>query len=382
MRRTILGTLTILSFVSLSLLSPSCTSEKKARVSISMKDGADSEIVVTRLDVNKNSVVDTLVCDESGHAGFKVKVPAADPDFFYIYSNGDRLASLVLKGGDKIRVEVADGGYSVSGSEDCDLLRLADERYAEVSEQFEVLSDRLIANYEDVQKADSFRKDMGSLFVSYYRECVAFVMEHPASMASVSVLFQRVGDNLQVFATDTDVAHFKRVRDSIAAYYPQSKYLDALDKEISSRENALAMRIGMENVEEVGFPDLVLPGVDGKDVQLSAVDAPVILVHFWTASDASQNIYNTQVLKPLYDKYKGRGLEIYAVSYDTDKALWAQVVSKQNAGWINVNDYDASSSTFYNITDLPTTVVITGDTVIDSGEFDRVELERIIRSEL
>ena len=89
----------------------------------------------------------------------------------------------------------------------------------------------------------------------------------------------------------------------------------------------------MENVEEVGFPDLVLPGVDGKDVQLSAVDAPVILVHFWTASDASQNIYNTQVLKPLYDKYKGKGLEIYAVSYDTDKALWAQVVSKQNAGW-------------------------------------------------
>ena len=363
------------------LLLASCHSGRKASVSLDLGEGGVREIVLTRLDVNKNSVIDTLVCDEAGRLRFKVKVPAGDPDFFYLYQDGDKVLSLVLAGGDKVAVKADDaGGYSIEGSDDSRLLMEAEGRYQDISEQFEVLSDRLVANYEDIAEADGFRRDMGKLCVSYYRECVAFVMEHPSSMASVSVLFQKVGDNLNVFATDTDAAHFKRVRDSIASYYPHSRYLAALDSEISSREEALELRIRLENTEEVGFPDLVLPDVNGKDVQLSSVDASVILLHFWTASDASQNIYNTQVLKPLYDKYKSRGLEIYAVSYDADKAGWAEIVREQDTGWINVNDYMSVSSVIYNVTELPRTFIISGTTVVDSGSFNKVELEKAIRS--
>lgn len=374
-----------LSLLSLLLLfmSCACTSGNKASVSVHIGAANGEDVVLTCLDVNRNSVVDTLTCDESGNVKFKVKVPAGNPDFYYLYLRGDKIASLVLKGGDKVRLDISDSGScAIEGSEESELLMEAEARYAEVSDRFEVLSDRLIANYEDVDKADGFRRDMGQLYVSYYRECVNFVMEHPGAMASVSVLFQRIGDNLQVFATDTDAAHFKRVRDSIAAVYPESKYLVPMDNEISSRESALELRMRLETSKEIGFPDLILPDTQGKEVQLSSVDARLILLHFWTASDASQNIYNTQVLKPLYDKYRAEGLEIYAVSYDIDKAHWAGIVREQDCGWINVNDCTSSSSLIYNVTDLPMTFVICGNTVTDSGVFNRVRLERIIRSGL
>lgn len=371
------------TLVAAALFLFSCQPGGKAVINLDIEDGGGRKVVLTRLDVNKNSVVDTLVCDESGHLRYAVKVPADNPDFFYLYEDGNKIASLVLAGGDKVEVRSdSSGNFSVTGSSDCSLLQEAEAKYREVTEQFEILSDRLVANYKDVDKADGFRREMGKLFVSHYRECVAFVMEHPSSMASVSVLFQRVGDNLGVFATDTDVAHFKRVRDSIAAIYPHSKYLPSLDEEISSREDALALRIKLENSGETGFPDLILPDVNGNYVQLSSVGKPLVLLHFWTASEASNNIYNTQVLKPLYDKYKGQGLEIYAVSFDTDKALWAGIVKEQNTGWINVNDFTSSSAGIYNVTELPRTYVIAGSTVVDSGSFNKVQLERIIRAEI
>ena len=84
----------------------------------------------------------------------------------------------------------------------------------------------------------------------------------------------------------------------------------------------------------------------------------------------------------MYDKYKGQGLEIYAVSFDTDKALWAGIVKEQNTGWINVNDFTSSSAGIYNVTELPRTYVIAGSTVVDSGSFNKVQLERIIRAEI
>lgn len=360
-----------------ALMFCSCSSDK---ASISLKTAVPGEkIVLTQLDVNRNTVLDTLMCDENGDAKIKVKVPKGDPDFFFLFKDGKKMASLVLGGGDKVKVEIPeDGNAAVSGNTDSELFQKAEHRYAEVTEQFDVLSDRLFANKGDVAKADGFRKDMGQLFVSYYRECLQFVMEHPKSMASVGVLFQRIGDNLQVFATDTDVAHFKRVRDSLAVSYPKSRYLKTLDEEIDSRDKALTMRMKMSAAEEVGFPDLILPDLKSEMVQLSSVDAKVIVLHFWIAAEAEHNIYNAEVLKPVFSKFRGRGLQIYQVSYDVDKAVWARNVNDQKLGWINVNDRSRTSALSYNVDKVPQTFVIADGVIVERGIFSESELEKIV----
>ena len=80
-----------------------------------------------------------------------------------------------------------------------------------------------------------------------------------------------------------------------------------------------------------------------------------------------------ELLKPLYEQYKSKGLGIYAVCVDPDKAEWAQVVKSQELPWVNVNDGlgTASRSLFlYNFQRVPCCLLLTEDgiTSVNVGE--------------
>lgn len=351
-------------------------SRDRAVIDISLPGMAGEKLVLTRLDVSRNVVVDTIVCGQDGKARYRVQVPEDGPDFFYLASPSGRLASLVLSEGDRVRVvDDGRGGVAASGSEECRLMMQADSMYAGTAGSLEALSDRLVANAADVARADGFRREMGRIFAEYYREAVYFVMSHPASMASVSVLFQKFGDNLNVFSSDTDVAHFRMVRDSIAARYPRSRYLGPLDSEIRRRENALTFRMMVGAAEQVGYPDLVLPDVVSRRVQLSSLKEKVVIVHFWSASDNVQKMYNLDVLRPVYDKYRGKGLQIYQVSLDADKGEWARTVSNQGLEWINVNGSTSSAASYYQVTELPSTFIIADGGIVERGWYSLEALD-------
>jgi peroxiredoxin len=116
------------------------------------------------------------------------------------------------------------------------------------------------------------------------------------------------------------------------------------------------MDLTMQNARETTFPEIELPSMDGSKVSLGSVDSKAVLVYFWQASDASQKMFNQDVLLPLYNQYHPKGLEIYAVSLDTDKGVWASAVKSQNLPWINVCDGRGAASpaaVVYNISSLP-----------------------------
>jgi hypothetical protein len=74
---------------------------------------------------------------------------------------------------------------------------------------------------------------------------------------------------------------------------------------------------------------------------------------FWSASDNAQKMLNAELLQ-LYNKYKGKGFQIYEVCVDTDKTNWASVV--RNLPWINVCDGMGASSvaiSTYNVANVP-----------------------------
>lgn len=354
-----------------------CSSDR-AKVSI-CGASPDESIVLMQMDVNRYKVLDTLVCDARGQSSFRVDVPEDDPDFYFLYSGGRKIGTLLLRAGDDVRVELKDGQMILSeGSSDCELLNRMERRYNEVTGQFERLSDALVANVDNPQKSDELRREMGSLFVSYYRESVGFVMQHPSSLVSVYCLSLTIGDNLKVFSSDTDVAHFRTVRDSLGAHLPHSRYLESLERQIRLREDALAMRIKLDSAKEIGFPDLVLSDTQGQKRQLSSVDSKVIVLHFWSAADAAQKMYNMEVLKPLYEKYSAKGMQIWQVSFDTDKTLWATVVREQGLQWTNVNDYDGDSALYYSVTELPATFVIADGSIVARDVYGMSNLDKLI----
>lgn len=361
-----------------ALLAAACT--PTAKVDGTIASAPSSEVVMKLLNVNRYEVLDTVNTDASGRFTYKVKVEKGQPEFVYVYHNDARVASLLLEAGDKVNF-VADtlGNYSVEGSDESAKLAQVEKEYSAAQARLQAIADQ-VADAEG-EDAASLRQQLGKEYVDYYRKCVRYILENSRSLTVVPVLYQNFGPDLPVFAQSTDAIHFVNVADSLALSYPQSKYVKALKKEAERRFGYLELEAKIRNASEIGYPDVVLPDVNAEKIRLSEVDAEVIMLYFWSATDASQKMFNLDVLKSLYDDYHSKGFEIYQVALDPDKAGWAQVVKQQNLPWINVCDGLGASSPYvvtYNIPALPATYIIADGELVDGQVVDEKSLRKLL----
>ena len=368
----------VIKCAAVALLAAACT--PTAKVDGTIASAPSSEVVMKLLNVNRYEVLDTVNTDASGRFTYRVKVEKGQPEFVYVYHNDTRVASLLLEAGDKVNV-VADtlGNYSVEGSAESARLAQVEKEYSAAQARLQAIADQ-VADAEG-EEAASLRQQLGKEYVDYYRKCVRYILENSRSLTVVPVLYQNFGPDLPVFAQSTDAIHFVSVADSLALSYPQSKYVKALKKEAERRFGYLELEAKIRNAAEIGYPDVVLPDVNAEKIRLSEVDAEVIMLYFWSATDANQKMFNLDVLKSLYEDYHSKGFEIYQVALDPDKTGWAQVVKQQNLPWINVCDGLGASSpyvTTYNIPALPATYIIADGELVDGQVVDEKSLRRLL----
>ena len=128
--------------------------------------------------------------------------------------------------------------------------------------------------------------------------------------------------------------------------------------------------------------------VKGEKVKLSSVVASskVVMLYFWTSTDAAQTLFNTDVMLPVYEEFKDNGFEIYSVCADVDKSAWAAVVRNQNLPWVNVCDGNGSASVAlatYNVQSLPVSYfIVEGKLTPAPGVKDEATLRRFIKDRL
>ena len=351
-----------------------------ARVEGEVEQAASSDVIVKMLNANRLEVLDTVAVDASGKFSCKVEVEEGQPEFIYLYHGDRKIASLLLSEGESVKVKADTlGHYTVSGSEESEKLAQVEKDFAAVSARISALAARLESASE--QQAAEISKDITKEYIAYYRDRVKYVMKNSRSLTVVPVFYQTLGEGLPVFGQLTDGIHFSNVCDSLETVYPDSKYVHSLRAEAQARmaQMELSARIGA--ADEIGFPDITLPNVKGEKIQLSSLDSKVIILQFWTASEASQKMFNLDVLKPLYDDYHKRGLEIYQVALDPDKGSWANVMKEQKLPWINVCDGLGAASPYtllYNIGALPATFIISDGELVDGNVVDDKSLRKLI----
>lgn len=343
-----------------ALAAVSCA--KTAKIQGTVAEAPQSDVIVKLLDVNTYKVLDTVKTDASGRFSYSVEVAEGQPEFVYLFHGDTKLASLVLEAGDKVSVEADTlGTYTVTGSEESVKLQEVEKNYSEfIGKVAGILNAASEGELTDADLA-GINKAVSKEYVNYYRKAVAYVISNQKSITSVPVLFQTVDTGFPVFNQPTDAVTFRSVCDSLKTVYPESKYVKALDKEAERREQALSLSIKLSEQEQVNFPDIVLPDINGQKSALSAVDAKIILLYFWTASDAAHKMFNVDTLLPLYEQYHSKGFEIYSVAIDADKATWAASVKNQKLPWINVCDglgLSCPALAIYNVGSIPTSFVI------------------------
>jgi hypothetical protein len=340
-----------------------------------LQDKADAPVIVKLLDINKYQVLDTVRTDAAGAFSYKPEIQEGRPEFIYLFYGDKKIASLLLQQGDHVQV-TADtlGNYTVEGSDESLLLQEVEGDYA----QFMLDMARLSADPDASQ-------ELSRRYVDYYRRSVRYVMEHPKSLTSVPVLFQRVNDGLAVFDQPTDGILFGSVCDSLKSVYPDSRYVQALEREATRRTNLLQISQRLQDAEQVGFFDIELPALDGTKTKLSGVDAKVVMLYFWATTD-EQKLFNMDTLIPVYNEFHDRGFEIYGVSLDVDKTAWATVVRSQQLPWVNVCDTRGDQSPYvglYGLQTLPAAFfVVNGDMDANAHVTDAASMRKYLQGKL
>jgi peroxiredoxin len=355
----------IIIFAAAMVAAAACSSN--ARIEGELAGAPSSEVVVKLLNINHYEVLDTVKTDAAGKFSYKAEIAKGQPEFIYVFYKDTKVASLLLEAGDKVSV-TADtlGTYEVAGSEESLKLAQIEKEYTEALARLTALSAQSMTTKG--AEYDEIRRQIGQEYINYYRSRVKYVMENSKSLTAVPVLFQNFGSDLPVFGQSTDAIQFTNVADSLEMVYPDSRYVKALRTEAKRRMDYMELETRLNSAEEIGYPDIVLPDVNANKIRLSEVDSKVVMLFFWSSADASQKMFNLDFLKSAYEDYHKKGLEIYQVSLDVDKAAWARVVKEQKLPWINVCDSRGSASPYvltYNIGSLPAVYVISDGELVD-----------------
>ena len=338
-------TVKILAATAAALLLAACG--PKTVIEGTLQDKADAPVIVKLLDVNKYQVLDTVKTNASGAFSYKPEIEKDHPEFIYLFYGDTRVAALLLEKGETAVVKADTlGRYTVEGSKGSAELAIVDKAYNDFHAALDAHVDTPVEMTRD--------------YIKHYREGVRFLLEHPYSLASVPLLYERLGE-ASIFPQATDAILFRNAADSLKSVYPESRYVKALQKEAENRMRVLELNSQLQQASETSFPDIAGPDINGERKALSEVDAKVILVHFWDASDVAQKMLNIDTLLPIYKDFHARGFEIFSICVTPDKPEWASSVLAQKLPWININDGLGGASTAvitYGVNQLPDSFLI------------------------
>lgn len=128
-------------------------------------------------------------------------------------------------------------------------------------------------------------------------------------------------------------------------------------------------------------PDISLKDINGNTRKLSDSKGKIILVDFWASWCMPCRKSNKELL-PLYNKYKNKGFEIFAVSLDQKESDWRKAVIADKISWTQVIDtggWDASVALAWGIELLPTSYLVNAEGTIIAVNPSRKLLERSIK---
>ncbi|HTE34633.1 MAG TPA: TlpA disulfide reductase family protein [Chryseolinea sp.] len=159
---------------------------------------------------------------------------------------------------------------------------------------------------------------------------MSFLKRHRNSIMSVSVLMSyaersRYGRSKDAFARTKCMKLYdvlgQNVLTSNLGRRLQDEYILTTNK----------VRIGDK------YSDFKQPNVNGDTIKLSDIHGKLILLEFWASNCGPCRASNPELVK-LYSKYKSKGFEIVAVSFDRKKDAWVKAIEQDNLNWIHVSD--------------------------------------------
>lgn len=108
------------------------------------------------------------------------------------------------------------------------------------------------------------------------------------------------------------------------------------------RENVIFLE---QNLIGKTAPDLTLENIDGEYVNLHKIDSKITIVIIYEPDCSHCKEFVPKFHADVYQKYKNKGLEVFAIYSMDDKEEWTEFLTKHSLyDWINVWDENNSSN--------------------------------------
>ena len=380
MKKTFLG----LTIIILSVLS-ACT-EKAAQFHIEghIAGAKDSTLYLEALTLNDGvQTIDSAKLGEDGAFCFAYSDTTSCPEFYRLRIAG-QVINLSVDSTETIGVEAKwpdmAFNYRTTGSGNCDTIRILSLKLADLERRIVEMSENRSYTLDE--------RDLNIMkMLKEYKDTVKiwYIQNNYEKASSYYALFQMV-NGMGIFDVEndaSDVTWVGAVANSWSEHYPGSlRTQNLINIAMRGRRNThkrvVELNVDNDKVKETGIIDMEFPDITGKGRRLSDLKGNVVLLDF-TAYRANGSQERTIRMRSLYEKYHGRGLEIYQVSLDPDIHYW-KTVSK-NLPWVCVFCEEGPSSdiiTIYQVQQLGTYFLIDRDNNLVSRAENITYLEKEI----
>ena len=335
------------------------------------------------LSLSGVEILDSVTLDGNGHFLFTGERPECFD--FYRLRIGDKVINLAVDSTETITVKASlpsmSTSYDIEGSEDSrklqELVMLQMQLQRDINKlaksagpETGILAERIN------EKVDLFKSETG----------MEYIFKCPDKPCAYYALFMSINGSplFRPQELRQDAKYFASVATSMDMRYPDAVRTSHLHNVALKGMKATAAPAPVSDdvagrlaglVTETGVIDVALPDIDGVTHHLTDLKGNVVLLDF-TAFKTDFSIEYNLMLRELYDKFAGRGFEIYQVSVDVDEHYW--MTTAGNLPWICVHDEDNIESEYlqtYRVETLPTAFLLDRNNEITERMQDYRDLE-------
>jgi thiol-disulfide isomerase/thioredoxin len=355
MNKKLIGILTVVLLSVSSIAQTSNTAAEGFTVHLSgvIDEAVNGKIVILSQNINQGRVpVATILTDENGAYSSDFKVPFSD---FYVFrlENGQALnlvlrpkSSIVLNG----RFDNLLNDSEIKGSEESNQMKSFYQNYVPYKNFEDSLKNVLKLDPSKQAEVNKAFQVKAIPFISYRNGYIKSNVNSPAILAALSNVDQ-----------EKEFALFKQIVTQLNTSFPESptsKMLVGHVKKLTTQKKVN---------EKIGpgkpAPEIIMTGVDGKELKLSDLKGKVVLIDMWASWCGPCRRENPNVVKA-YNKYNKDGFEVFSVSFDKPgmKARWLAAIQQDGLVWpyhgSELNGFNNQAARDYSVRGIPFTCLV------------------------
>lgn len=355
----------------LAALACSSCNNKKFHVNGNISEAKDSMLYLENISLNGPVKIDSVKLGKDGTFAFEENAGDSVCPDFYRLRIANQTINFSIDSTETVNIKAQYPAmsfkYEIDGSENCN--KIKELSLKQMSLQAQINN---IAKNPNLG-VDSAQFIMNQIINSYKQDIkVNYIFKEPMKAYSYYALFQtiQVGNvNTLIFNprnNKEDIKVFAAVATSWDTYYPNAERGKNLHniaiqgmKDVRIIANQMAQqKIEANKVQVNGCIDIALQDNSGNTRHLTDLKGKVVMLDFHLFAN-EQSTKRIMMLRELYNKYHGAGLEIYQVSVDPDEHFWK--TSTAALPWICVREesgIQGASVTSYNVQTIPTFFII------------------------